>query len=57
MKYIKGDYYAGLGTYIGTRKTHYPPQQNKSTINEHLFSTGEYDMNGAAILKRIKING
>ena len=54
--YTKGEYYDGLGTYIGTRKTHYPPSQNKETVNEHLFNTGEYNINGAANLKRIKIN-
>ncbi len=56
MNYIKGNYYDGLGQYLGIRKTHYPPVKNKETITEHIFNTGEYDVNGAANLKRIKIN-
>lgn len=53
--YIKGSYYNGLGHYLGIRKTHYPPSVNKETITEHVFNTGEYDINGSAYLKRIKI--
>ena len=53
MKYIKGEYYAGLGTYIEIRKTY---TINKKIMVEHLFDTGDRDTSGAAQLKRIKIN-
>tara|TARA_Y100000310_G_C20497948_1_gene722489 strand:- start:370 stop:537 length:168 start_codon:yes stop_codon:yes gene_type:complete len=54
VSYIKGKHYKGLGTYIEIRTT-YTSQQEK--IVEHLFDTGGRDTAGAAMLKRIKING
>jgi hypothetical protein len=52
MTYTEGNYYKGLGIYIGTRTTYFTDHTN---ITEHLFNQGTYDRNGAANLKRIKI--
>lgn len=51
--YIKGKYYRGLGVYLEVRTTYVldsPP------VKEYVFSTKMRDKNGAARLKRIKIN-
>jgi len=54
MKYIKGNYYKGLGTYLEIRKTYTP---NKKMKVEHIFDTGGRDIWGVAQLKRIGLDG
>ncbi len=54
MKYTKGKYYKGLGTYMEIRKTYVP---NKKMKVEHLFDTGERNDFGVTQLKRIPVDG
>ena len=53
--YTKGKYYRGLGYYVEVRTT-YSVSNRETPKTEHVFSTGVYDNNGAAILNRVKIN-
>ena len=52
--YKKGKYYRGLGYYLEKRKT-YSVSCPTKPIEEHIFSTGEYDGGGAVILNRVLV--